>query len=453
MKRLLSLFLLISIYNTGLLLAEQEAPVVTKALRDSLQTHAKLARQKSENVRTVDIKTARLHVTRLLALSDSLQLSNADYIALAGDVEDMAFNVERNKPATSGKKIDETACLTAAKKCYLYYQKAYDLYRLDEERYGKAGLKQQRRIQQTALQYYLLTNGFQVNAGQSYKKKDYATTLDEFRMSFDGACSPFLVDAYTSDTKRFAAFEPFMTDSAQCLALYNCATLSDALGQFDASLAYYDSLKIRHYEPQKVFRNTTAIYASRCDTVMLMTELMQAVEASPEDTWFQKNLLQIYINRQQWSEAEQLADRVLAIDSADAQTVSTRGQLHEMRGDVENAMTCYMRSYDLDSTQANVCSYIGRIYYSRALSLRNTLYNQRKFREIDDAIQPIYEEALLWYERAFAFDTDHRDASVAMVLREILYSRFTKTKCPNRTELIAQYNRISKAYGLTPFGQ
>lgn len=118
MKRFLSLFIFI-IINLGLLHAEeaqQETPVLTKALRDTIQERLKLARRFSTNVRTTDIKLARSHINRVLQLSDSLHLENADYFAAAGDVEDVAFNYERNKPA-SGGKMDEATALAAAKQC------------------------------------------------------------------------------------------------------------------------------------------------------------------------------------------------------------------------------------------------------------------------------------------------------------------------------------------------
>lgn len=454
MKRFLSLFIFI-IINLGLLHAEeaqQETPVLTKALRDTIQERLKLARRFSTNVRTTNIKLARSHINRVLQLSDSLHLENADYFAAAGDVEDVAFNYERNKPA-SGGKMDEATALAAAKQCYRYYQRAYELYQADPKEYGKNGLKQQSRLSQTAMQYFLLTNGFQVNAGQSFKRGDLNTTLDEFRMTFDGSNSHLLRSAYQSDAKRFSGFETFLADSTQNRALYNCATVSSALGMLDQSLVFYDSLKVRGYDPEKVFRNTVAIYSSRKDTVRLITELMSAIETLPRDTWFQRNLLQIYLDRQNWRDAEALADRCISVDSTDAQTICVRGQLYEISGDVERALAQYLRSYDLDSTQANVCSYIGRIHYNRAVELKAKLYNQRQFKKMDSELQPIYSQALPWYERAYQYDTMHQDKTIPVAIREILYSRFTQARCPNRTELINEYNEVSRAYGFVEFGK
>lgn len=454
-------FLIITIINTGLLQAQQETPVVTepvqqpvltKALRDSINEHLKMARRFSTNSRSTNFKQARLHVKRVLLLSDSLQLQNADYLAAAGDVEDLAFEYERNKPA-SGGKTDEAACLSYAKQCFLYYHQAFELYRKDAEKYGKAGLKQQTRLQQVAMRYFLLTNGFQVNAGQSYKKGNLEQTLEEFKMTFEGGTHPFLCEVYESNKKQYDGFATFLSDSTQCKALFNCATVASALGKMDESLVLYDSLKHRNYSPDKVYRNTLAIYSSRKDTAMLVSELEEAIKVMPTDTWFHKNLLQLYLDKQQWKNAESLSDGIIAIDSIDAQTLCVRGQLFELEGDLNKALDRYLRSYELDSTQANVCSYIGRIYYNRAVVLKTQLYDQRRFKEIDVQLQPLYEEALPWYDCAYEFDTERKETSIPTAIREILYSRFTKAKCPNRTELIARYNEVSKSYGLVEFGK
>lgn len=464
MQRFLFIIIL-SLINRGLLQAKQETPVVTqladsvsekpvltKALRDSIQEHQKLVRRFSTNSRSIDINQARAHSLRILFFNDSLQLADADYLAAAGDLEDLAFNYERNKPA-SGGKTDQSACLAAAKQCYLYYQQAYELYRNDPTRYGKNGVKQQRRIQQIALQYFLLTNGFQVNASQSYQNGDLATTLQEFRLMLDGTHSQFLNEAYLSDSRRFAEFTTLLSDSVQHRALFNCATLSSALGQLDESLAYYDSLKVTGYEADKVYRNSLAIHTSRRDTTQMIAELQQAIEALPHEVWYQKNLLQIYLDRKQWKEAEEAAEHCFATDSTDAQSIAIRGQLYEIDHEIDKALDCYMQSYDLDTTQCYVCSYIGRIHFNKAVTLKKQLYDRRQFKEIDEQVQPLYDLALPWFERAFLLDDERQDRTIPTAIREILYSRFTKDRCPNRAQLIAHYNEVSKAYGLQAFGR
>ena len=73
---------------------------LSKAMRDSLNNRMKLTTRAIGNARSNNIKEARKHVKRLLFLADSLQQPMGDYYAQAGLVEDMAFNYERNKPAT-----------------------------------------------------------------------------------------------------------------------------------------------------------------------------------------------------------------------------------------------------------------------------------------------------------------------------------------------------------------
>lgn len=425
---------------------------LSKAMRDSLSNRMKLTTRAIGNARTNNIKEARKHAKRLLFLADSLQQPMGDYYAQAGLVEDMAFNYERNKPATGGK-TDEKECLAAAKQCYIYYKNAYDAYQTAPEAYNKKSFKAIPNLQQTAMNYYILTKGFQVNAGQSYAQKKSEQSLDEFRMSLDGSLSHFLIDVYHQDSVRNNKFATYMADSTQCRTLMNCATITTALGRFNESLAYYDSLKIRHFDPERVYRNTFSIYANQEDSASMRKELKEAIEVMPEDLWFQKNLLQIHIDYQEWDTAKVVADRIIEIDSTDVLVLNIVGQLHEIENHPFEALEIYLKSFALDSLQADVCSHIGRIYYNRVVQTKEKLFNQRKTSQYYSKLSPLYEVAREWYQRAYELDTEYKDQTIAQALREILYFRFTQTNCPNRAELIALYNDVSKNYGLTIFGQ
>lgn len=431
---------------------DEVKPVLTKALKDSIAEHTKLAKRLSSDSRNPDFKTARRHVQRLLYLADSLQCPMAIHLVTAGDVEDFAFNYERNKPAL-GKKIDEKECLAAAKRCYLYYRQAYNLCKESPAVYGKEMRKQSRRIQPIAMQYYLLTKGFLVNASQSYTKNDLETTLEEFLISYDGSTKPFLLEQYELDRKRSAGFEIYLADSTKNRTLYNCGTVAMTLKRYDEALSYFETLKQHGYEYDKVFRNTLSIYHALNDTAQMMRELDTAIQLMPTNTWFKKNQLQMLIDRQDWDKAHMLAAEITALDSLDAQVMCMQGQLYEHLGYTYQALDIYERSYSVDSTQANVCSFIGRIYYNRAVNQKEQLFNQRKTSLTEARLTPLYDQAQPWYERAFALDLDRRDQTIALALREMLYFRFTKLDCPNPTELIAQYNEVSRAYGMTEFGQ
>lgn len=429
----------------------EQMPVMTRAWRDSISERTKAARRLSTDARNPDFKTARKHVKRLLYLADSLRCPMATHWVTAGDVEDMAFNFERNKPA-QGKKTDEKECLAAAKQCYLYYRAAYNDYKESPAAYGKEANKNCRRIQPVAMQYYLLTKGFLVNAGQSFAKNDLETTLDEFKLSYDGSTKPFLLEQYVYDRRRCADFETFLADSTKNKTLYNCATVALSLKRYDESLAFFDTLKAKKYDPDKVYRNTLAIYYALNDTAKMMHELNEAIRLMPHNTWFKKNLLQMYIDRQEWGDAQTLAAEITALDSEDAQALCMKGQLYEHEGYTYQALDIYQQSYALDSTQANVCSFIGRIYYNRAVQEKEKLFNQKKTSLTVRRVTPLYDQAQPWYERAFALDTDRRDSTIALALREMLYFRFTQLDCPNSAELIEQYNEVSRAYGMMEFG-
>lgn len=427
-------------------------PVLTHALKDTLAEHTKLARRLSSDSRNPDFKTARKHVARLLYLADSLRCPMANHLVTAGDVENLAFNFERNKPAL-GKKTDEKECLAAAKRCYLYFKDAYELYHESPAEYGKEAAKMCKHIQPLAMQYYLLTKGFLVNAGQSYAKNDLVTTLGEFRMSYEGSVHPFLLEQHRKDPKHSADFEHYMADSTRNRTLYNCGSVAMALQHYDEALDYFDTLKVKNYELDKVYKNTLSIYYSMNDTTKMMNELRTAIKQMPTNTWFMKNLLQIHIDRQEWRQAQRLAASISELDSLDAQVICMKGQLYEHQGNTQQAIEIYKQSYALDSTQANVCSFIGRIYYNRAVQLKDKLYEQKRMSLLDPKLTPLYNQSQPWYERAFVLDTERKDKTIAMALREMLYFRFTKPECPNSAELIAQYNEVSRAYGMREFGR
>ncbi len=424
---------------------------LNKAFKDSLAFHTKLTNRAIGNARTLNIADGRKHVNRLIYLADSLQQPMAEYYALAGQVEDMSFNYERNKPA-SGGKTNEKECLAAAKKCYLYYQKAYNEFQANPDVYNKKALKNISSLQQKALGYYLITKGFQVNAGQSFKEKKLEQSLEEFQMSFNGSQSPFLLDIYKNDSITYKGFATYLADSTQSRTLSNCASITTALGRYDESLVYYDSLKHRQYQPDKVYRSTVSIYATLADTLAMKNELRSAIDVMPDDTWFQKNLLQLHIDKQEWDTAKVVADRIIEIDSTDVLVLNILGQLHEIEDHPVEALQIYLKSYAYDSLQMDVCSHIGRIYYNRAVKTKESLYNQRKTGQYFSTLAPLYKQSSEWYDRAYELDTERKDPTIAQALREILYFHFTQTRCPNRAELIARYNEISRNYGLNEFG-
>lgn len=443
---------IILFFILSLIIFPTSAQELTKAMRDSLSMHEKLTTRFIGNARSNNIKEARRHVKRLLFLADSLQQPMADYLSQAGLVEDMAFNYERNKPATGGK-INEKECLTSAKQCYLYYQQAYEAYLATPDNYSKKALKTVPSLQQKAMSYYLLTKGFQVNAGQSFKEKKLEQSLEEFIISYNGSQQPFLCDIYQQDTVHYSDFATYLADSTQCRTLLNCATITTALNRYDDALAYYDSLKMRKYQPEKIYRNTLSIYATLSDSLAMKRELKEAIDAVPEDIWFQKNLLQLHIDFHEWDSAKVVADRIIEIDSTDVMVMNIVGQLHEIENHPFEALQLYLQSFALDSMQMDVCSHIGRIYYNRVVQTKEKLFNQRKTAQYISKLTPLYDQAGEWFDRAYLLDTERKDPTIAQALREILYFHFTQTRCPNRAELIAKYNEISRNYGLNEFGK
>ena len=171
----------------------------------------------------------------------------------------------------------------------------------------------------------------------------------------------------------------------------------------------------------------------------------------PENNWYGRNLLNIYLDRKEYAEAAGFIDNIIATDPDNATFVDLKGRLLEMQNDIDGAQACYKRATELDPTSASSWSNLGRIYFNKAQAVEDELYTKKKWDDGDKVAGPMYNEALPFYENAFAFDTERKDNTIANAMRSILYKQFQKPSCPNKKELIAKYNEVSAAYGLPEF--
>lgn len=406
----------------------------------------------SKNVRTYNIKKARASIEQAIDLVEDNDLSYPEVYWTAALVEDYAFNYERNRPALLGQNIKMDDVLQAASRCYGYCQKAYELIAIDPEQHHKLkGLG--RKVQEKAMNYYLATKGFLVQANDSYQDGAMKGALFYFSRSADGGMSDMLCSLYEGKggKKTYEKFAYYYADSTICKALYNCAVIATSLDSVRLAISYYNQLKDRHYDPRKVYANTISIYAQIRDTTSLIRELEQAMNDLPTEVAYPKQILQIYLDQNNWGRAERIGNIINKRFPNDIECIVLQGQLFERRGKLERALDYYMKAYEQDPLHESVCTYIGRIYMRRSQELYQTLYEQVLLDEIDRQVPPLQDKALRWFRNAYQLDLKHRDALIPVAMREILYKRFTDARCPNKDELIAEYNQVSRDYGYAPF--
>lgn len=406
----------------------------------------------SKNVRTYNIKKARASVEHAISLVEENDLSYPDVYWTAALVEDYAFNYERNRPALLGQAIKMDDVLQTASRCYGYCQKVYESIRIDPEQHNKLkGIG--RKAQVMAMNYYLATKGFLVQANNCYQDGALKGALFYFSRSCDGGTRDMLVSLYEGKNGKrdYDQFGYYCADSTICKALYNCAVLATALDSVNLAIGYYTQLKDRHYDKSKVYANTINLYAQIKDTTLLLRELDQAMNDIPEDPAYPKQILQIYLSQNNWGRAERIGNVINKRFPDDLECIVLQGQLFERRGKLDRALDYYFKAYDKDPLYESVCTYIGRIYMRRSQELYQELYEQVRLDEIDRQVPPLQDKALKWFRNAYQLDLKHTDTLIPVAMREVLYKKFTDARCPNKNELIAEYNQVSKDYGYPTF--
>lgn len=406
----------------------------------------------SKNVRTYNIKKARASVEQAINLVEDNDLSYPEVYWTAAQVEDYAFNYERNRPALLGQEVKMDDLLQAASRCYGYCMKTYELISIDPEQHNKLkGLG--RKAQEKAMSYYLATKGFLVQANNSYQDGAMKGALFYFSRSADGGIRDMLRSLYESKGGKndYEKFGYYCSDSTICKALYNCAVIATAIDSVSMAIGYYNQLKDRHYDQKKVYANTISLYAQIKDTTSLLRELEQAMNDMPEDVAYPKQILQIYLDKNNWGRAERIGNVINKRFPNDLECIVLQGQLFERRGKLDRALDYYMRAYEQDPLHESVCSYIGRIYMRRSQELYQELYEQVRFEDIDRQVPPLEDKALKWFRLAYQNDLKHVDQLIPGAMREVLYKRFTDARCQNKDELIAEYNRVSRDYGYPTF--
>lgn len=435
----------------------QDDKAAAKAIKEAqkaLDGNLKQAKKLSEDPTKPDFAGARAQIAE--AQKNSQAAANAGAIGLAaGNVEYAQFNYERNKPATGGTMNEETVLSTAVAG-YEYYAQAYEAYKQPDAK-GKVNTKFNAEIQQKAFELFRTTGGFRANAGSAYGNQDWKNAYKFFDMSLAATDSEMLKSYCATNPVAQLDMDFYQSDSTRNQSAFNRAVVAIYMEDHPLAIQNLEYMKDKNYETNLVFQSLAREYVANDsvnglpDSTKLIALLEEGAKLMPNEPWYSQNLMNVYLDRKDYESAAKSIDGIVALDPNNANYVALKGQLLEMQGNPDEALACYQKALELDPAYGNAYSYIGRIYYNRATDRENELYDQKKYDIVDRETAPLYDEALPWYEKAFAFDTEHKDTSIPQALRTILYRKFQKPSCPNKKELQAFYNEVSEAYNLPTF--
>ena len=141
------------------------------------------------------------------------------------------------------------------------------------------------------------------------------------------------------------------------------------------------------------------------------------VKFGTSDPQYIRILINDFINREDYSGANDLIDDALEANPEDDELLNLKGLVVESKEDIYEAFPYYQRCIELNDSNARGLFNVGRYFYNKAMETR---MNSRLYgKKLSDLVNPIYREALPYLEKSYAIDPSNED--VRNALRDIYY--------------------------------
>lgn len=353
---------------------------------------------------------------------------NVEFYLQAAEVEQNAFNIA----AMQQNYLEYAKSASAG---FDYFKKAYVA--------ANGNKAQITTAQAGALNLYQSTSGLSMIGNVYYQEKQFDKCLAAFQVAKTAHLEPVLL----SNPLAKPIIELNSADSTINNLYLNCFSvaqymLMDTIAA-NKELVYLKDHASDDMQLNQVLQALALNYYGMDDSIHFEKALREGVERLPQESWYVNNLINIYINAHRYAEAGQFLDKAIANEPNSAMLINVKGNLLEQQGDMEGALAAYEKALAIDPTDAQVNSNIGRYYYNKAQLIEDEYYNKKQFDAGDKAATVFYDKALPYYEKAYAFDSERKDKTIAVALRMLYGKKIAK----GDKTLQSVRDEVSAAYG------
>ena len=135
------------------------------------------------------------------------------------------------------------------------------------------------------------------------------------------------------------------------------------------------------------------------------------------DPQYIRILINDFITREDYSGANDLIDDALVANPDDDELLNLKGLVIESKESIYEAFPYYQRCIELNDSNASGQFNVGRYFYNKA---QETRQNSRLYgKKLADLVNPIYREALPYFEKSYALNPDNEE--LVNALRDIYY--------------------------------
>ena len=196
-------------------------------------------------------------------------------------------------------------------------------------------------------------------------------------------------------------------DSVYNLYKYFTGVLAVQAGMHEEAVKYLAELKDGNTEPVLVNKFLYQEYIELKDTTSAFAALQDAILRFPEDEWFIQNYVNVAIRANKEADAVAYFTGLIEQNPTDALFYQKRGVMNEILERFEDAEADFDKSMELDPTFADAVAGKGRVYYNRAVKMKEEAANiddNREYKKALDEMNEVFRKSLPYFEKAHELD-------------------------------------------------
>lgn len=187
----------------------------------------------------------------------------------------------------------------------------------------------------------------------------------------------------------------------------------------DLSMAglYLNELRGTGYSENEILQYLAYIYEQTGDDEKVVEILNEGLKKFPKEQYFIYQLINRNIVNERYDEAVSFLKIMIADEPKNAMLYTTLGSLYEYMKDLANAEKCFKQALSVDAKNTGALFGMGRIYYNRALEIReeaSEISNQKEYQKKMKIGDGLFKKALPYFEKAHKTDPDDISCMTAL---------------------------------------
>lgn len=242
---------------------------------------------------------------------------------------------------------------------------------------------------------------YNLAGGEFYNIKEWDGAFKAWDIYCKLDCGKPLADSIKGQTRYY-----------QALALWQ-------KGDNRKAVKYFAMARSLGYNKKEAYDYALVCLSSLDDDASIISLARDAYSRfGVSDPQYVRILINDHINNKRFDKANVMLDEVIAVCDSDAEIYNLKGLVIEQQKGMAEALPYYKKCVEINPENAQGLFNVGRYYYNEATTIPEK-YPRLSGRKLAEKLNPLYNEALPYLEKAYKLDPTNEEAKNA--LRNIYY--------------------------------